>query len=195
MVEAAALESGAREAALARVVDLFWERGAEIASYNEIVETSGLSRKSLYRLWPDKDALIRDTLALYHCQLIDYVDGLMARGGRAGLEAFWDDIESSSRRDGWRGCYLYRTASGPLRENPYVVKTYQQYSREFSTRVEKCIVKAQAAGDFAHFIDARTAGLVSFALIGAISTLGGQSGYGEQVGELIDAARSVCGIN
>ena len=118
----------------------------------------------------------------------------MERGGRAGLEAFWDNIESSSKRDGWRGCYLYRTASGPLRENAYVTKTYQHYFREFSTQVEKCIVKAQAAGDIDSSIDARTASLVSFALIGAISTFGGQSGYGEQVGELIDAARSVCGI-
>lgn len=186
---------GVREPALAKIVDLFRARGAETASYNEIVAVCGLSRKSLYRFWPDKDALIRDSLELYHRQLLDYVDGLMAPGGRGGLEAFWNGLEESSKTAGWRGCYLYRTASGPLRENPHVAKTYRQYSRQFSARVEKRILEAQAAGDIDISVDARTAGLVCFALIGAISVLGGQSGYGERVRELIDTARSVCGLN
>lgn len=186
---------GVREPALARIVDLFRARGAETASYNEIVAVCGLSRKSLYRFWPDKDALIRDTLYLYHRQLLDYVQGLMAPGGRDGLEAFWNGLEESSKTAGWRGCYLYRTASGPLRENPHVARVYQQYFSEFSVQVEELVVQAQADGDIDISVDAKAAGLASFALIGAISSIGGQSGYDSRVSDLINAARSVCGLN
>ncbi len=194
MAEGVAAEMGPREPALEKIVNLFWERGAEVASYTEIVEISGLSRKSLYVLWPDKDALINDTLDFYHLLLLDYIGELMAPGGRKGLEAFWNGLDESSKRDGWRGCYLYRTASGPLRENPHVAKTYKQYFSEFSGEVERLVLRAQGDGDVDKSIDARAAGLASFALIGAISTIGGQSGYDQRVCDLINAARSVCGV-
>lgn len=175
-------------------MNLFWKRGAEVASYNDIVEATGLSRKSLYAHWPDKGALINDTLDVYYLQLLDFVHGLTEPGGRDGLKAFWDGFETVSQEETWRGCYLYRTASGPLRETPHVAEIYRDYFGDFTGVIERNIRLAQIAGEIDNSIDAEIAGLQCFALIGSISAIGAQSGYDGRVKKMFDAARASCGV-
>ena len=176
------------------VVALFWRQGAEVASYNDIVAATGLSRKALYGYWPDKEALIEETLEVYHENLVFTVDAALARGGMRGLVAFWDGVEDAARSEGWRGCYLSRTACGPLRAHPKVSALYQKYFDHFTATVAGAVAEGQASGDIDGRIDAATAGLQSFSLLGMISTLGAQSGYGNRVAELFRAGRASCGV-
>ncbi len=90
--------------ALGKAMDLFWAHGAEVASYADLVKATGLSRKALYAYWPDKEALIGDTLDVYYAQLVDFLAGLLHSGGRAGLDAFWDGFEQIAQQETWHGC-------------------------------------------------------------------------------------------
>ncbi len=176
------------------VVALFWHRGAEIASYSDIVAATGLSRKALYGYWPDKEALIAETLEVYHESLVSMVDSALAEGGVRGLEAFWDGVENAARSEGWRGCYLSRTACGPLRAHPKVSALYQDYFDHFTARIARAVGEGQACGDIDERIDAATAGLQSFSLLGVISALGAQAGYGDRIAQLFRAGRASCGV-
>lgn len=181
--------------ALEAAKNLFWAQGAENASYNDIVKATGLSRKFLYSQWPHKDALIEETMTSYHQQLRDFLTASMAKPGKSGLAQFWDQFENIAHDVEWRGCYLYRTASGPFRENGAISAHFETYFAEFSSLVAEKIKQGQDAGEFSKSLDPKIVGAQSFAIMGAISTLGAFAGYTDQVGQMFQAGRAACGLS
>src|SRR6476659_641236 len=47
-------------------VELFSERGIDATSMDAIAETSGVSKATIYKHWPDKDALCLEAMAQLH---------------------------------------------------------------------------------------------------------------------------------
>jgi AcrR family transcriptional regulator len=74
---------GARERILATASDLFYREGVRAIGVDTIVERSGVSKTSLYRLFDSKDALIA---------------AFAAEKGRS-FWAWWDDIEEQHADD------------------------------------------------------------------------------------------------
>jgi AcrR family transcriptional regulator len=102
---------------------LFWARGAEATSYEDIVRATGLSRKGLYARWPDKSRLLGVTLAHYRATVLA---GMLAALDR-GLADFWDRLSVAVADPAWLGCYLIRTGSGPLRNETFVQPLFTEY--------------------------------------------------------------------
>lgn len=183
-----------RAGALEKVMHLFWARGAETASYSEIVQATGLSRKALYALWPDKDALVRETLQTYRRDVLGPVVDPLKAGGISGLADFWRQLEAAARGESWRGCYLFRTGTGPLRNDSFVSTTLNDYLDELSAAIAGQVRAAQAAGDIALSIDADQAGWQSVAINSLISAIGARNGYDLRVKRLFATARAGCGL-
>ncbi|MCB1517895.1 MAG: TetR/AcrR family transcriptional regulator [Hyphomicrobiaceae bacterium] len=189
------VEAGHNLEALDAAMALFWSKGAETAAYNDLVTATGLSRKALYANWPDKDSLVQATLQRYRDLVLEMVLAPLAKGGEAGLNAFWDALESASQGPGWCGCYLFRTASGPMRSAPYVEKIVAEYTdtlqRAIATEVRRAIAEGAVDGG----LDPELAGLQSVAINSLISLLGASGGYAAPVKRLYAAARKSCGLS
>ncbi len=56
----------AHEQVLSAAVDLFSERGFDATSMDAIAAASGVSKATIYKHWPDKDALCLEVLARVH---------------------------------------------------------------------------------------------------------------------------------
>lgn len=56
----------AHEAVIAAAVDLFAERGIDATSMDAIAAASGVSKATIYKHWPDKDALCFEVMAELH---------------------------------------------------------------------------------------------------------------------------------
>ncbi|WP_342050731.1 MULTISPECIES: TetR/AcrR family transcriptional regulator [unclassified Cupriavidus] len=54
-----------RDVALARAMNVFWERGFEGASMNDLTAAMGIASPSLYAAFGSKEQLFRDAVALY----------------------------------------------------------------------------------------------------------------------------------
>lgn len=54
-----------REAALRKAMEMFWERGYEAASLQDLTRVMGISKPSLYAAFGCKESLFREALALY----------------------------------------------------------------------------------------------------------------------------------
>lgn len=54
-----------QETALAKALELFWERGFEATSMSELTEAMGMSPSSIYSTWGDKEGLFRAALNRY----------------------------------------------------------------------------------------------------------------------------------
>jgi TetR/AcrR family transcriptional repressor of nem operon len=187
-------ERAARAGAVQKAMELFWARGAESVSYNDIVEATGLSRKALYGLWPDKGSLVHDALRHYRSTILDGMLASLRQPGRGGLETFWRGMEIGVLRRGWCGCFLFRSASGPLRNDPFVAAAYEDYAGALRRAIGANIAQGQAGGEISAAISPEDAAWKILALNGLISMTGARSGYGAGIAALIRIARVECGL-
>ena len=56
----------AHDAVVAAAIDLFAERGIDATSMDAIAAASGVSKATIYKHWPDKDALCLEVLGYVH---------------------------------------------------------------------------------------------------------------------------------
>lgn len=106
-----------REAALARAMNVFWEKGFDSASMGDLTSAMGIGSPSLYAAFHSKEALFRDALALYV-----ETDGasvwLAVQNAESAYEAAEQFLMESARaftRQGKpAGCLVVLSAAGPL---------------------------------------------------------------------------------
>ena len=172
----------------------FWNQGAEATSYNDIVAATGLSRKALYALWPDKDALVHEAMALYRAEVLGPLVDRLARGGRAGLEAFWDAVAKGVKTPGWSGCFLLRSVGGALHGDPVVARHFDEHVGLLRAGVTSALQGARTDRAIDTSIDVTEAGWQVVAIAALISTYGALSGNSRTVTALISAGRAACGL-
>jgi TetR/AcrR family transcriptional regulator, transcriptional repressor for nem operon len=95
--------------ALAKIMDVFWEKGFDGASMSDLETATGLRKGSLYAAFGDKRAMYRKSVALYGRTAIDesvaVLTGVDAPERRIGkfLQAPIDAVAVANDR---RGCFL-----------------------------------------------------------------------------------------
>lgn len=103
------------DAVLDRATDLFWARGYEATSVQDLVDTLGVNRASLYATFGDKAQLFEAVLRRYG----ERVDGALletlgppAAGAEAVRGWFKVLIEKATQPGGPRGCLMLNTLTG-----------------------------------------------------------------------------------
>lgn len=67
------------DAALAAALRVFWSKGYEGASLNDLTEAMGVTRPSLYAAFGNKEALFRKALDLYQDEKLCYIGASLAQ--------------------------------------------------------------------------------------------------------------------
>lgn len=96
----------ARAQALTAASALFYNKGVRAVGMEEIVETSGIAKTTIYRHFPTKDALIEAFLEKEDAEFWEQWDIAVAgaKTPRASLDALSAWIGGRVQRDGYRGC-------------------------------------------------------------------------------------------
>jgi len=183
-----------RESVVRRALVTFWQKGAEAASYNDIVEATGLSRKALYALWPDKDALVHEAMVLYRREVLGPLIDRVGLGRRIGLEGFWNALIEGVRTPGWAGCFLFRSASGALHGDRVIAAHFDEHARLLRTGISRAVREALVEQSLDHKVDPDAAGWQALAIASLISTYGALAGNSGTVAKLIDAGRMATGL-
>jgi TetR/AcrR family transcriptional repressor of nem operon len=104
--------------ALERAMHVFWAKGYEATSLDDLCEATGLGRSSLYAAFGDKDGLYLQALDRYEDAAVARIRAALAssRSVRAGIAAFVrriiDDIMAGPGR---RGCFIGNCAAELVR--------------------------------------------------------------------------------
>jgi AcrR family transcriptional regulator len=107
-------EVSARERILATASDLFYHEGIRAIGVDTVVERSGVSKTSLYRLFESKDALIAAVAAEQDRSFWawwDRVEGQHADDPRALLDALLSGVAKRVGRHAFRGCPFLNLAT------------------------------------------------------------------------------------
>jgi TetR/AcrR family transcriptional regulator, transcriptional repressor for nem operon len=98
-----------RDQALLKAMEVFWSRGYEAASIQDLVRHMGINRQSLYDTFGDKHALYLQALDLYHQVETRKLFELLEKRGsvRKALRQLFAGLVEGSLGDGQhRGCFM-----------------------------------------------------------------------------------------
>ncbi|MBX9588062.1 MAG: TetR/AcrR family transcriptional regulator [Hyphomonadaceae bacterium] len=134
-----------RDNLLRRATALFWERGFAGTSVDDVVQATGVSRSSLYTVFPDKTALFLAALEHYLDTVTRAKLERLAQGGRAALaiKRFLLDVadERPSAYAPAHGCLLTNTAvevgAGEEEIAELVRKAFARLERALTVRLEE----------------------------------------------------------
>src|SRR5712692_1194030 len=98
-----------RDEALHKAMEVFWSRGYEAASIEDLVKHMGINRQSLYDTFGDKHALYLQALDRYHEVHGRKVSDLLEQPGsvkKTLKQLFQDIVEGSLCDQERRGCFM-----------------------------------------------------------------------------------------
>ena len=157
-------EASARDRILATASDLFYREGIRAVGVDTVVERSGVSKTSLYRLFESKDALIAAVTADQSRRFWEWWDTLETRhpdDPRALLATMLGNIARRIAHPAYRGCpFLNLMTEFPDEAHPgrIVARATKMEMRRRLTILVDRIGVAQAA---------RTAGQIALIIDGA----------------------------
>ncbi|WP_327287369.1 TetR/AcrR family transcriptional regulator [Streptomyces sp. NBC_01198] len=138
------------DTALRRALDLFWERGYEGTSLNDLAQAMGIASASIYACFGSKEELFRKVMALYGTTSGEPPRRALreqptARGAiHAMLRATADEI---TRPDTPHGCMLILAAPTGAVENHAVREFLADIRRDMHTTIRDRLVRGAADGD------------------------------------------------
>jgi AcrR family transcriptional regulator len=137
------------EQALDRALELFWRKGYEGTSLEDLTEAMGINRPSLYAAFGSKEELFRQALDRYAEGPAGYVsDALEQASARAVAEALLrGTVDLLTKRRGPRGCLMVQAALVCGDEAESVRRELAARRSEAEAMIRKRLERALADGD------------------------------------------------
>ena len=177
------------DAALAQALRVFWEKGYEGTSLNDLTEAMGITRPSLYAAFGNKESLFRKALDLYETEKLTYLRTAMDKPtarevAETMLRGTIDNVTSNEEPHGCMGV-ITSVACGPesqsVREE--VVKRGEVAKRTLTERFER----AKAEGDLPAHVDPEGLMRVLIAMLQGISVQANQGATREELDRLVES--------
>lgn len=158
-----------------KAMKVFWEKGYEATSINDLIEGTGIGRGSLYNAFGGKQALFIQALTKYHSE--------NHRATLAKLEALDDPLnaihglfaavvqETVEDKDK-KGCFLINTTLELWTHDAKTQAVIKQGHAETIAFFRRCIEVGQARKDIPSSVDAMSTAKVLLSLVIAIRVLG-----------------------
>ena len=164
--------------ALDEAVDVFWEKGYNASSVQDLVDRMGINRFSMYDTFGGKRELFLAALDRYRETQIDELFARLEAGSRepAGLDAIQEFfrrlIEVCSGCNGWRGCLITNSAVELAPHDRTVAKRVSDHLQRMEDAFRRALSHARKAGelkkgspmrDLARFLTGAVVGLTVLA--------------------------------
>ncbi len=144
------------EKVLDAVMNVFWERGFEATSAQNLVDATGLTRSSLYDAFVSKQGLFEQALIRYTLRTRQHVAMLdnAADKKQAIYSLLLDIVDTDLSRAVKRGCLVTNTAIESGDKDERIIQLVRQNLQLLSAGLERNITLAQQSGEIASLTDA-----------------------------------------
>lgn len=138
-----------REEVLDRALETFWCQGYEATSVQDLVDTMGISRASLYNAFGSKHDLFMEVLKHYEAQRVDRTIEMLREGSsarRAIRDVFEHAIDEALTADR-RGCLITNTATEMCARDAECAEQVQRNFARVERAFETALQRGQASGE------------------------------------------------
>ncbi len=158
---------------LETIQSVFWDNGYSATSLDDIMQSTGLGKGSLYGAYGSKQDM-------YLLAFTDYCDWAVAdlqgrlRGDDAGAIVRLREYVQSAAKGGAnarRGCMLAKGTAEVAARFPEIDKIIERTFKAMERAIVHCVRQAQSAGDIAADRDARAIGVTLLAVVRGMGSL------------------------
>lgn len=185
----------APEKVLKQAMLVFWERGFNATSMNDISAETGMAKPGLYANFGDKESLYCKALTLYRNKYITELGEQLIQPGmtlRQSLESFLKDTADFVLNENQPvGCFIVNNNMECQKGADHITQLTQEFDLDLRHALEERFEKAKHENDLT--TDEETSAFVDF-YIGQIMALGAlaKKGYSkDQLYNLIDQSLKV----
>lgn len=136
----------------------FWRHGYASTSMQDLLNTTGLSKSSLYQSFGNKSHLFSSCLDRYQQQLINDLDQQLASSpsGKQFIKNLLDAVISEATAQHRNGCLLVNTANELAGFDAEIAKAVERGFGKIRSVIARALLKAQQANEIAADIDTET---------------------------------------
>jgi TetR/AcrR family transcriptional repressor of nem operon len=138
-----------RERALDRAVEVFWARGYNRTSVQDLTDSMGIQRGSLYAAFGDKHQLFLEALERYEGRFYREIAGLLEkRSAREGIREVFSKVLTDCACEGaHKGCFITNTAVALAEDEPETAARVRANLLRVEDLFEKALRRDQEAGE------------------------------------------------
>lgn len=136
--------------ALESAMQLFWLKGYEATSLQDLLKVTGLSKSSLYKEFGNKHSLFERSIELYRGDMVKNMEDMLSKSasGLEFIEQFFQEVVKETRgANARRGCLVMNTATEFAQSDPVISKLVKRGTKSFGKTFEAAVIRAQAEGD------------------------------------------------
>lgn len=156
-----------RDAALAGALEVFWSKGYEGASTDDLLKGMKIGRQSMYDTFGDKQALFLESLRCYH--KLDNKNFFDHLGDNPSplkvLQGFLAIFTRRSDDENARGCMGINATTAFGQTKPEVTALARNTATSVETMLGELVQAAQETGELARSLDARQAASFLYATL------------------------------
>jgi AcrR family transcriptional regulator len=167
-----------KDKALEKAMNIFWHKGYEATSLQDLLEGMKLFKSSFYQSFGKKEDLFKSCLSHYRNRLARDLTKAIERApsAMAFLETYFADLSDNKHKDSMKGCMIMNTATEFSQTNPTIAQLVKDGMNQLEMLFESVIRQAQKEGDvpskkdpqsLAQFLVSNISGLKTLAKAGA----------------------------
>ena len=144
-----------QDQALGKALQLFWMKGYEATSMQELVDAMGVNRASLYQTYGNKYDLYVASMDRYIDTSVDLFKQTLENPGPAldSLQALFQNLILNSLQSGMHGCFINNTAVELGVHDEALAKKIRDAWAQFEGVFSRMIQRAIDNGEFKADID------------------------------------------
>lgn len=180
-----------RRHALEQLLILFWRKGYDGATQEEMLTATGLSSSTLFRSFGNKGEILQAVLRHY----ADHATTVFAPlehgdGNLADLQIFFDGIEEWLRGPmGPAGCLVVETMRDPVNADARIKALTEQHLNRLGRGLQTAVQRAVDAGELQAAAPAAFAEAIQAGVLGVLTRA--RSGDVDDAVKLLDGLRSL----
>ncbi len=166
------------DVALRSALEVFWQKGYEATSMQNLVAAMGIQKASLYGTYGDKHELYVQALRSYQRESLAGLEQRLTAPGspKAAIAAFLLGVAAQSRtKKGKRGCFCVNANIELAPHDPQVATLLRQHSELVERLFAAALRRARSAGELPVGADCGQLATFLFGIVIAINVLGKQA--------------------
>lgn len=138
-----------RTQVMENVMELFWKKGYNGTSMQDLVDVTGLNRSSFYNSFGDKFSLFREALNTYQDQQSEFLEEFFtqAKTPKQAIISLFKGVSDDIRAGNQKGCMITSCTSELSGENPQVHDMLTENKDKMVEAFSILIKKAQEIGE------------------------------------------------